>query len=242
MRNADSWAPTKIRYEPASDRYVPGAAHVARGSRLAVHAMIPSYVRVIAEHARGRLLDCGCGNVPYYGLYRAQVDEVICVDWASTNHGRVHLDFEVDLNEPLPFPPAEFDTVLLADVLEHIAVPDRLVRELGRILRPNGKLIVMVPFLYNLHEAPHDYYRYTRHGLETLLQNAALTPVELFAYGGYPDVLLDLISKGLSPFHPVCDAFVGVAAPLTRTGWYRSWRARTSQRFPLGYCCVAQKA
>jgi SAM-dependent methyltransferase len=240
MRHAEQWVESKVIAK--GGRYVPNPRYVALGSRIAVQAMIEPYQALIREHARGRFLDCGCGDVPYYAWYRELVSEVTCVDWGASLHGRSHLDREVDLNGVLPFAEASFDTVLLADVLEHIALPERLLRELFRVLSPGGKLLITVPFLYQVHEAPHDYFRYTQFALERLCNDAGFARAEVHAYGGYPDVLLDLLNKGLASAPPLCQAFLFCTRWLLDTKPYRKLRANTLHRFPLGYTVVATKA
>ena len=206
-----------------------------------MRTIAPAYERVITAHARGRLLDCGCGDVPYYAMYRPHVSEVTCVDWGGSLNGRQHVDVDVDLNGALPFEDARFDTVLLADVLEHIAEPHALIAEIARVLAPGGKLIAMVPFFYPVHEAPHDHYRYTRFALERMCERAGLKVTELAPYGGYPDVLLDVVNKGLESWPLACRAFLALSGWWSRSGLIERWRAQSRERFPLGYCLVASK-
>lgn len=241
MRNTEAWQPSKVLQQPRSGHYVPNPRYVTLGSHHIVRLLAIEYARVITAHSRGRLLDCGCGDVPYYSMYRDLVSETLCIDWGEGVHGKEHVDHEVDLNQTLPLPSESFDTVLLADVLEHIAVPERLIAELARVLAPQGKLLVMVPFFYQVHEPPHDYYRYTRFSLERLCREAGLTVIELEPYGGYPDVLLDLFNKGLAKLGPICHAYLTVTRFAVRNPWIVRWRQRTAERFPLGYCLVASK-
>jgi SAM-dependent methyltransferase len=241
MRNADRWQPSKVLQLPRSGRYVPNPSYVTLGSRHIVRLLALEYERVIKAHARGRLLDCGCGDVPYYGMYRDLVSDVLCVDWGSGVHGREHVDQEIDLNQELPLPSGAFDTVLLADVLEHIQAPERLISELSRVLAPGGKLLMMVPFFYQVHEPPHDYFRYTRFALQRLCEQAGLIVDELKPYGGYPDVMLDLLNKGLAKLGPICHAFLATTAFTVQSPLIRRWRESTGERFPLGYCVVARK-
>src|ERR1700730_3764704 len=172
--------------------------HVSISSRFIVDIVAPHYEWAIRTYARGRLLDMGCGYVPLYETYRDLVSENICIDWQNTPHVNPYLDQIVDLTGALPFESDSFDTVLLTDVLEHIPEPMNLMCEIARILRPGGKLILGVPFLYWLHEIPHDYYRYTEFALRRFCQLSGLSVVALVPYGGLPEVLLDLISKGLN--------------------------------------------
>jgi SAM-dependent methyltransferase len=240
MKNAERWQPSKV-LQLGSGRYVPNPRYVTLGSRHIVRLIAGEYARVITGHARGRLLDCGCGDVPYYGMYKDLVSDTLCIDWGPGVHGKEHVDREVDLNQLLPLETGSFDTVLLADVLEHIQVPDQLVRELARVLAPGGKLIMMVPFFYQVHEPPHDYNRYTRFALERMCKEAGLEVVELTPYGGYPDVLLDLFNKGLAKLGPLCHLFLATTAFTVRTSWIDGWRRDTAERFPLGYSVVARK-
>jgi SAM-dependent methyltransferase len=242
MKNPELWRPSKIVYDPERGAHVANPDYVGRGALFAVDRMAAPYENVIRRHASGRLLDCGCGDVPYYGFYRDLVTEVVCIDWTQSAHERTHVDQEVDLNGPLPFDDRRFDTVLLADVLEHIAKPWALMQEVGRVLSPGGKAIVMVPFLYGLHEQPHDYYRYTEFAVRKLCEDASMYLLELEAYGGLPDVLIDLMSKGLAGYKSLGNAFLTGARRLANTRPIERWRTKTKRWFPLGYCVVAIKS
>jgi SAM-dependent methyltransferase len=68
----------------------------------------------------------------------------VCVDWSNSLHGNDFLDAECDLTKDLPFADASFDSILLSDVLEHIPTPERLWREMARLLKPEGKLLLFV--------------------------------------------------------------------------------------------------
>ncbi|MBW6482221.1 MAG: class I SAM-dependent methyltransferase [Vicingaceae bacterium] len=59
---------------------------------------------------------------------------------------------ETDINQPLPIENEIFDTVILSDVLKHIRKPEELIAEIHRIMKPNGKFMLNVPFFYWLHE------------------------------------------------------------------------------------------
>lgn len=242
MKNADRWVPTKIvrlpsgRFAPTPDRAVLGAA-----SRLVASRQAAAYEAALQRYARGVLLDMGCGHVPYLEMYRPFVEANVCVDWASSLHASDHLDHTADLNEPLPFPAASFDTVLLTDVLEHIARPWLLFSEIARILRPDGHAIIGVPYMYWLHEQPHDYYRYTEFGLRRLAGDAGLAPVHLAPYGGAPEILSDIAGKCLRRWDLVCRAWVSCTSFVLDAHWARRLSDQTAKSFPLGYVFVARR-
>lgn len=156
-------------------------------------------------------------------------------------HGARHVDQAVDLNAGLPFADASFDTVLLADVLEHIVRPWQLLAEIGRVLAPGGRLIGSVPFLYWVHEAPHDHHRYTRFALDHHLRAAGLIPEAIQPYGGYPDLLIDLVSKQCLRRDWMAGPALALLEPVVRLGPYRRWSARSAETYPLGYIFVATR-
>ena len=69
-----------------------------------------------------------------------------------------------------PLNAAEFDVVVISEVLEHVHSPHFAMDNIRNALRPGGCLILTTPFAFPIHEAPHDYYRYTRYGLAFLLR------------------------------------------------------------------------
>ncbi|HEX8639654.1 MAG TPA: class I SAM-dependent methyltransferase [Allosphingosinicella sp.] len=242
MRSPETWKPSKFvmrggRLAPSRDR-----SQVDVGSRLMVALIADRYQRALPRHARGRLLDMGCGSVPLYGAYRDHVTEVTCIDWANGAHGNHHLDRECDLSAPLPFADGSFDTILLSDVLEHLPDPRHCWSEAARLLAPGGKLILNVPFYYQVHEEPHDYFRYTEFALRRFAADAGFDVVELTAVGGAPEIVVDIIAKLLTKLP------LG-AGPAAVLQWVagRAGRSRlggrlsrmTQFRFPLAYFMVA---
>lgn len=183
--------------------------------------------------------------MPLYGLYRTRVSEVTCVDWPQSAHASPHLDAAVDLNEALPFADGRFDTIVLSDVLEHLAEPAVLWREMARVLAPGGRLLLNTPFLYGVHEAPHDYARYTEFGLRRLAEQAGLEVLLLRPMGGSLHVMADLLAKHLAQL-PLFGALLaaatqGAVALLDRTPLGRRIAARTQARFTLGHFMVVTK-
>lgn len=241
MRNRHKWQATK--YVPAGDGLAASGdtTQVSLGSKLIVDILGEEYAVALKRYAGGSVLDLGCGDAPLYGLYKELATEVVCIDWANTYHQRIHLDLEHDLNTPLPIAAQAFDTVLLTDVLEHLYSPQVLLAETARVLRPNGKLIAGVPFLYGIHEEPHDYCRYTEFKLRRLCQDNALEVIDLHSYGGALDVVMDITSKMLGFSRFACSIHLRAAKLAASTTLGRRVRAATAWRFPLGYILVAQK-
>lgn len=147
-------------------------------------SLILDSLRRVAPRARGRLLDVGCGDKPYEAIFRPYVTEYIGVEHRDTfaltsaaepdlGTGKQGPDVYYS-GDRLPFPDRSFETVLSVQVLEHTPRPAELVREMGRVLADDGLLILMAPFQFRLHEQPHDYFRYSPHGLRELCARAGL--------------------------------------------------------------------
>lgn len=159
-------------------------------------------LRRAAPMARGRLLDVGCGDKPHESIFRPYVDAYVGVEHEATflktqasKRGRPDVLYD---GTSLPFEDASFDTVLSVEVLEHCPQPQQLVAEMARVLKPAGTLILSTPFSFRLHEEPHDYFRYTPHGLRELLAGAGLVPTEQWAQGALWSVIAHKVNTYLA--------------------------------------------
>lgn len=245
MRNQENWKSSKYIYK--KDKLIASRdpKEVSIGSRLIADLTADSYHRNLRQHAKGTLLDLGCGKVPLYAAYREFVTDNICVDWGNTFHKNEYLDYELDLTKNLPFGDGEFDTIILSDVLEHIPVPEQLWKEMARILSKNGKIIMNVPFYYWLHEQPHDYYRYTEFALRRFVEISGLRLIQLEPIGGAPEVMADIFSKNILRLPTIGRSLALFAQWLTSsfitTKFGKKVSEATSDNFPIGYFLIAEK-
>jgi SAM-dependent methyltransferase len=187
-----------------------------------------------------RLLDAGAGEATYKHHFAKQrycgLD--LGVGDAAWNYST--LDVVGDL-AMLPFRDATFDACLNVVTLEHVPEPARVVTELARALAPGGRLLLIAPHEWEEHQQPHDYYRYTRYGLEYLLRQAGMIEISISPVGGFFRLLSRRMLNALQffpgPFMFVAAFFLVPPAlilplfePLDR-----------SRNFTLGYICSARK-
>lgn len=224
------------------------SSQLKTASRLVTDLVAARYDQAIRSYAKGDLIDLGCGNVPLYPAYKDRVSSITCVDWPATKHKLDHLDHEVDLTQRLPFLDNSFDTIILSDVLEHIPKPGQLWSEMYRILAPGGVAIINTPFLYWVHEVPHDYYRYTEYALERFAEEANFSVISLEPIGGLPEVLADFIAKKPRVIPIIGHLFRKPTIILIqKMTWVfvhslgKSMSRKTSKKFPLGYFMVVEK-
>ncbi len=94
------------------------------------------------------------------------------------------LDLLGDL-EMMPLRPASVDLILCMVVLEHTRNPRVVVEEFARVMKPGGSLVMVVPFLWEEHQVPHDYFRFTRYGVRRLFESLPFRLELLDPMGGF---------------------------------------------------------
>lgn len=245
MKNVDVWHPSKFVRRNGVLRASYDSSELTPSSRFVADIVAGYYDHYLKIYASGDLIDLGCGKVPLYESYKDHVATNLCVDWENTLNKNPYIDLHCDLNNPLPFPDQKFDTILLSDVLEHVAVPETLWREMSRILRPGGKLILNVPFFYKLHEVPHDYYRYTEFALTRFAEINGLKIVLMTPMGGIPEIITDLTAKLVTDIPLIGRTFTRIVQwfgkIFIRTPIGKMLSKKTSRLFPLGYFMVLEK-
>lgn len=219
-----------------------------------VRASVNAFVRKVAAGAPegARVLDAGAGECVYRPLFSRQ--RYVAVDRGvgdrAWDYGK--LDATADL-ERLPHGDGTFDLVLCTETLEHVARPGRVLSELARVLKLGGALALSVPFLHPVHQAPHDYFRYTPHGLRVLLEGAGLVPGPVEAAGGYflhlywqLQALPSQLPLGVRPCPRTwltwpLRALVRVAAAFVRGCAWRLRRSGSPDVRPLQYFVIARR-
>jgi SAM-dependent methyltransferase len=115
-----------------------------------------------------RVLDVGCGVKPYLP-YFATAREYVGVDIERTEHADL-----VGSIERIPVDDASFDVVLCIQVLEHVDDPSQGIRELHRVTRPGGRVLLSTHGTHAFHPSPADHWRWTHTGLERLFETSGL--------------------------------------------------------------------
>ena len=148
-----------------------------------------------APNLSGRLLDVGCGSKPYRALFSVDAYVGLDIDSAATRQRGI-ADYFYDGNK-FPFENAAFDSILCNEVLEHVFNPDDFIKEIVRVLRPGGTLLLTVPFVWDEHEQPYDYARYSSFGLSALLEKQGLKVTQHKKLGADASILFQLTNAYL---------------------------------------------
>lgn len=206
--------------------------------------------RAVAAFAARRgdgevVLDAGCGESRFRALFSRQrlVGYDRGVGDPRWDYGRV--DVRGDLRE-LALRDAAADAALCVVTLEHVPDPAGALAELARVLKPGGELLLVVPFLWEIHQAPHDFFRFTRYGMAHLLAGAGLAAEAIEPLGGFFAVLARRSVAALAffqggwcwPLFVLLAPVLGLLAPLV-LGWLDG--LDRERAFTLGYEVRARK-
>ena len=191
-----------------------------------------------------RVLDAGAGEGPYAGIFRRQRYCGVDLGIGDAGWNYRGLDAVADL-AALPFPADCFRATIHVVTLEHVPEPAAVLRELARTLAPDGTLLLVAPHEWEVHQSPHDYFRYTRHGLEYLLAKAGFADVKIEPVGGYFRLLSRRLLNGLQFFSGGIKwlGFLPAAAFLVPPALVLPFLdfLDRERNFTLGYICTATK-
>jgi SAM-dependent methyltransferase len=135
----------------------------------------------IQKYAKGKLLDIGCGNKPYEIWTTGKITEYVGCDVVQSSSNKVDVMCEAN---NIPLENNSFDTVLSTQVIEHVEDHQGLVNEAYRLLKQDGYFILSGPMYWNLHEEPHDFFRFTKYGFKYILEKAGFEVCEIVSNGG----------------------------------------------------------
>jgi SAM-dependent methyltransferase len=156
--------------------------------------LLDSDLEELCTHMTGYVLEIGNGRISRRGRFKPPTKKVeawIYLDLDVKKFPHVRADVE-----HLPIGDNMFDTVVCLEVMEYVIDPQETLSEIRRVLKPDGKLILSTPFLHRT-DTPHDYWRFTEHGLCSLLQQACFEVVWIKAQGRALGVAVNILKYAI---------------------------------------------
>ena len=187
-----------------------------------------------------RVLDAGAGESRHRPYFAAQCYTGVDLGVGDAGWNYSELDVVAELNA-LPFKNGVFEACLNVVTLEHVREPGCALKEIARTLAPGGKLLLIAPHEWEEHQQPHDYFRYTRYGLDYLLRQAGFEPLEIRPAGGFFRLLSRRLLNALQffPGPSIVLAALFFAPPALLLPLLDPLDRR--RNFTLGYICTARK-
>ena len=167
-----------------------------------IRTQIQKAIKNNASMLSGKLLDFGCGTKPYQKFF-TNVSQYTGVDYKI--EGRENKQKEVDVfydGKNIPFENGHFDSILCTEVLEHVFNIDELLIEFYRVLKKDGTVLLTTPFMWEEHEMPFDFARYTTPALVHLYTKNGFKIEKNFKTGNYIKVIFQFIINYLKNILP----------------------------------------
>lgn len=202
-------------------------------------------MRELGPQLAGRVLDVGCGDRPYEKLVAAQAYVGLEID-TPESRARGKADAYYD-GRSFPFKDGDFSAVICNQVLEHVFEPEAFMAEIARVLKDGGRLLLTVPFVWDEHEQPRDYARYSSFGLKALLEKHSFrllqqkkTAADVRALFQLVNAYLYKVTATRSPYLNLLAALV-LMAPFNVAGTLLAWVTPANQDFYLDNVVLAEK-
>ncbi len=197
-----------------------------------------TYDKLSKVKINGDILDLGGGKKSgYHKLVRGEHNiRVVNID------DKTDPDFKFNLENKFPIEDNSYDGVLCLNVLEHIFNYQSVVNESYRILKKGGLFAGSTPFIFNVHESPNDYFRYTKTALEKIFKNAGFNDVRVEEIGTGLFGAVHQLKFGLYKFdflRKITMFFAVLADKLLKV--IRPNSFITEKNMPLGYFIIAEK-
>lgn len=202
----------KIKAFYRKEQFMPSFFSIVINSNYFVRSGIYSGIKKHANLMTGTMLDFGCGRKPYRDLF--EVKKYIGVDIENTGHlnDTSLVDFFYN-GRILPFESEYFDSVFSSEVLTHIFKLEPIIKEINRVLKMNGNVLITVPFVWHENEKPNDAIRFTSFGIENLFARNGFEIIAVEKKGTYFTTVLQMWNSFL--YHVIFPKHVLVKLLLT---------------------------
>lgn len=203
---------------------------------------------VLGREIRGKTLDVGCGDKPYEKIFK-NASSYLGMEFDSPENrarfGKIDVWYD---GGKFPFENAIFDSIIATQVLEHVFNPKEFLSEIARVTKSGGYLLLTVPFVWDEHEKPHDFARYSSFGLAYLLKNSGFEIKKHIKTAPDTRVIFQLAAcfihkklEWIGSYWPRVFCYVVLISPLTILGIIFSGILPENQDLYMDNVVLAQK-
>ncbi len=188
-------------------RYIPNIKSLWLNSFFLIRKGIYEGIKDFAPEFSGKMLDFGCGEKPYQQLFNVDEYTGVDIDNPAYTSSREAIDVYYD-GKKLDFDDEVFDCVMSTEVFEHIFNLDDVIDEIHRVMKRGGKLLISIPFIWEEHEVPYDYARYSSFGIVDILNRHGFTVIRQEKKGKSFEVIFQLICMEIYYWIPRIPTYV----------------------------------
>ena len=198
------------------------------------------------HYLKGELLDFGCGAKPYRTLIDVENYIGLDIENSSHNHENEKIDVYYD-GLTIPFPDNTFDSYFSSQVLEHVPNSTGILQEVYRVMKHGGHLLVTVPFVWDEHETPYDFNRWTSFGIKELFSQNNFEIIKLEKSSNYIETIFQTWNAYIYQFVFPKNQYTNFIltplfiAPITLLGIVLSKILPSNNNFYLDNIIVAKK-
>lgn len=201
------------------------------------------------KYASGILLDVGCNDKPYENIFTQKVDKYIGLDLPPDNkdvntYNKCKADVFANALE-MPLESNSIDTLLCLRMLEDVPDTALLIKEFFRVLKDEGVIIVDVSQSWRINDPPHDYYRFTKYGLEYLFNNNGFSVLSITEEGGMWTLIgvriVFWFNEYFAEFTKLKSLVKYVITPLMNFFFILMYKIQNLKNDPLGLFLIARK-
>lgn len=215
----------KLKLRIRKEQFLPTWISVIFSSVYFMRSGLHRWIKEIAPLFFGTVLDFGCGKKPYKELFsNAALYIGLDIQVSGQDHGGTDVDIFYD-GEEIPFGDESIDGVVSFEVFEHLFDIDNSIKEIHRVLKPSGKILLSIPFAWGEHEKPNDFGRYTSFGITHLLEKSGFSVLK--------------VEKTTSHFLAICQLLISYVSlyilPRNRIFY---WISQVGIIFPLNVISI----
>jgi SAM-dependent methyltransferase len=151
-----------------------------------VQHLIDAEVKLVSDRLLDgqTVLDAGAGEARHKAYFKRGRYIALDAGYGDSAWDYSKLDIRGNL-AAIPLRNSSVDCILCMVVLEHTRNPRAVLLEFARVLKSGGTLILVVPFLWEEHQIPHDYFRFTRYGVSSLIEASPFRLDRMNPIGGF---------------------------------------------------------
>ncbi len=168
----------RIKYKNRQEQFKPGLFSIVFNPYYFNRRAIYKGIKKHAKKLNGHLLDFGCGTKPYEDLFN--VDKYVGLDIEENEGHNLPLD-KIDVfydGVRIPFSTDTFNSIYSSEVFEHIFNLNEILLEINRVHKKGGLMLITMPFVWQEHEMPNDFGRYTSSGIKSILKECNYEIIE----------------------------------------------------------------